>query len=72
MFGYQGGESPETVARKQGYRNEAQQKWSFLTSYDLTTIKNEEQLSTLVQGRSSITEAQAKNDVREWMEGKQF
>jgi hypothetical protein len=27
MFGFQGGESPETVARKKGYTQDAQQRW---------------------------------------------
>jgi hypothetical protein len=72
MFGFQGGESPDTVTRKKGYRQDAQQKWSFLTHYDLSTIKNEAQLAALVQGRASIPEAQAKNDVQAWMQGKQF
>jgi hypothetical protein len=72
MFGFRGGESPETVSRKKGYRSEAQAKWPFLTTFDLSTIKNEAQLSAMVQGRSSIPEAQAHHDVHVWMQGKQF
>ena len=72
MFGFQGGERPDTLARKKGYRRDAQQKWGFLTHFDLSTIKNEAQLCAMVQGRSSIPEAQARNDVRAWMQGKQF
>ena len=70
MFGFQGGERPDTVARKKGYRQDAQEKWSFLTTFDLSTIKNEAQLASMVQGRSSISEAQAKSDVQTWMQGK--
>ena len=72
MFGFQGGERPDTVARKKGYRQDAQDRWSFLTHFDLSTIKNEAQLSAMVQGRSSVPEAQAKSEVHAWMQGKQF
>ena len=72
MFGFQGGERPDALTRKKGYRQDAQQKWSFLTHFDLSTIKNEAQLAAMVQGRSSIPEAQAKSDVQAWMQGKQF
>ncbi len=72
MFGFQGGESAETVLRKKGYRKDAQQRWTFLTHYDLSTIKNEAQLRSMVKGRSGITEAQVTTDVQAWMEGKQF
>jgi hypothetical protein len=66
MFGFQGGESADTVARKKGYMQDAQQRWG------LSTIKNEVQLSSMVKERSSISEAQAKSDVQAWMRGKQF
>jgi hypothetical protein len=49
MFGYQGGESLETVTRKKAYRTAARERWNFLTSYDLTTVKNAAQLSALIQ-----------------------
>jgi hypothetical protein len=41
MFGFQGGESAGTVARKRGYMQDAQQRWGFMTNFDLSTIKNE-------------------------------
>jgi hypothetical protein len=41
MFGYQGGESQETVIRKTGYRDDAKRQWSCLTTLDLSQIKNE-------------------------------
>ena len=62
----------DTVARKKGYMQDAQRRWSFMTNFDLSTIKNEVQLSSMVKERSGISEAQAKSDVQGWMRGKQF
>jgi hypothetical protein len=72
MFGFQGGESADTVARKKGYLQDAQQRWGFMTHFDLSSIKNEVQLSSMVKDRTGIPEAQAKSDVQAWMQGKQF
>jgi hypothetical protein len=72
MFGFQGGESADTVARKNGYMRDAQQRWAFMTNFDLSTIKNEVQLSSMVKERSGISETQAKSDVQAWMRGKKF
>jgi hypothetical protein len=72
MFGFQGGEAADTVARKRGYMKEAQQQWSFLTNFDLSTVKNPMQLCTMVKIRSSISDDQAKQDVDAWIQGKQF
>jgi hypothetical protein len=72
LFGFQGGESADTVARKKGYMKDAQKQWGFLTNFDLSTIKNEIQLRSMVKDRSSISEAQAQRDVQAWMQGKQF
>jgi len=72
MFGFRGGESADTVARKKGYMEDAQQRWPYLTNFDLSTIKNEVQLTSTVKDRSSITEAEANSDVKTWVEGKQF
>jgi hypothetical protein len=72
MFGFQGGESADVVARKKGYMREAQQKWRFLTNFDCSTINTEGQLCSMVKTRSSISEEQAKQDVGAWMRGKQF
>ena len=72
MFGFRGGESADTVARKKGYMEDAQQRWPYLTNFDLSTIKDEVQLSSIVKDRSGTTEAQAKSDVQTWLEGKQF
>ncbi len=72
MFGFQGGESADTVARKKGYLRDAQERWGFMTHFDLSTIKNEVQLSCMVKDRSGISEGQAKSEVQAWMQGKQF
>ena len=72
VFGFQGGESPDTVARKEGYMKDAQHQWRFLTNYDLSTIKTGGQLCSMVKTRSGSTEEQAKRDVDAWIEGKQF
>ncbi|WP_416357692.1 hypothetical protein ACLNGM_06555 [Aureimonas phyllosphaerae] len=72
MFGYQGGESGETVARKRGYMAEAQQRWPFLTRFDVTTIHNEQQLATMVRDRSGRPKADVEEEVHAWMEGKTF
>ena len=72
MFGYQGGESADTVGRKKGYMKEAQHQWRFLTNYDLSSIKTDAQLCSMVKIRSGMSEEQAKRDVDAWMEGKQF
>ena len=64
-------ESADTVARKKGYMKNVQHQWPFLTNYDLSSIKTEGQLCSMVKTRSGITEEQAE-DVDVWMEGKQF
>jgi len=72
MFGFRGGETPETVTRKKGYMAAAQQRWSFLTNFDLSTIKTEEQLSSMVKDRSGSSAEAARSDVHAWLEDKQF
>jgi hypothetical protein len=72
MFGFRGGESADTVARKKAYMDDAQQRWPYLTNFDLSTIKNEVQLRSIIKDRSSITDVQAKSDVQTWLAGKQF
>jgi len=59
MFGFQGGEAADIVARKAGYMKDAQQKWKFLTNFDCSTIKTRGQLSSMIQTRSSISAEQA-------------
>jgi hypothetical protein len=72
MFGFQGGEHADVVARKRGYMKEAQEKWRFLTNFDCSTITTAGQLSALVKVRSSISEQRANQDVRDWMQGREF
>jgi len=72
MFGFRGGESNETVTRKLGYRTAAKQQWSGLTTLDLSQIKNEEQLVTLVKVRYGLPYEVAKSEVDNWSAGKQF
>lgn len=72
MFGFGGGETPQTVSRNRGYLSQAQQKWPFLTYFDLSTIKNETQLRSVVKDRSGVTEDQARADVASWLVGKTF
>ena len=72
MFGFQGGESRETVARKRVYMKDAQQRWPFLTNFDASTIKNRVQLMRLVKDRSSRPMADVEVDVEAWMSGKTF
>ncbi|MET0427377.1 MAG: hypothetical protein ABW026_02665 [Microvirga sp.] len=72
MFGYQGGESTDTVIRKTAYRADAKRQWSALTTLDLSQIKNEEQLITLVKVRYSLPYETARTDVQGWSVGKHF
>ena len=72
MFGFRGGESADTVARKKGYMEEAKQRWPYLTNFDLSTIKNEVQLRSIVRDRYGLSEKEAKDRVFEWGQGKQF
>jgi hypothetical protein len=72
MFGFRGGESADTVARKKGYMEEAQQRWPYLTNFDLSTIKNEVQLRSIVRDRYALSEKEARDHVTEWARGKYF
>ena len=72
MFGFQGGEAADVVARKADHMHDAQQKWKFLTKFDCSTIKTRAQLSSMIQTRSSISAEQADRDVDTWMRGRQF
>jgi hypothetical protein len=72
MFGFQGGEAADVVARKATYMKDAQQKWKFLTTFDCSTIKTRGQLSAMIQTRSSISAEQADRDVDAWMQDKHF
>jgi hypothetical protein len=62
MFGVQGGETAEVVARKRSHRKDAQQKWPFL----------EGQSCSMVKTRAGLSDEQARLDVGAWMRGRQF
>jgi hypothetical protein len=70
MFGFSGGESAETVARKKVHMKAAQARWPFLTNFDASTIKSEGQLASMVKDRSGTSRSQAEADVREWAKDK--
>jgi hypothetical protein len=72
MFGFQGGETTVTVARKRSYMRDAQRRWPFITYFDASTVKNQMQLAALVADRSGRSRAEAEADVRAWASGKQF
>lgn len=72
MFGFKGGESPETVARKRVDMKDAQTRWPFITNFDASTIRNEGQLIALVKDRSANSRQAAEADVRSWLSGKTF
>jgi len=72
MFGFQGGESAATVARKRGYMKEARHHWPFLTNYDASTIRNELQLVRMVGDRTGRAQPEAQADVAAWLAGKTF
>jgi hypothetical protein len=51
---------------------DAQQRWPYLTNFNLSTIKNEVQLRSIVRDRYGLSENDAKNRVSEWGQGKHF
>lgn len=69
---YSGGESLGTLARKREYSIDAQKRWALLTTFDLSTIKSETQLITIVRDCMSVIPAQAKSDLKAWAKGTQF
>ena len=72
MFGFQGGQSVETVARKRAYMAEAQGNWPFLTTIDCRSLKNTDQLTAMIRVRAGLSDQQAKLDVETWADGKDF
>lgn len=72
MFGFQGGESPETINRKRVYMKDAQKLWPFITNFDASTVRNEQQLAEMVKDRSGRSRAEAQAEVADWAIGKQF
>lgn len=72
MFGFRGGETADTVARKRAYMRTAQARWPFLTHFDAATIKNPRPLVSLVRDRCSLSVSDAESQVEDWMEKKEF
>lgn len=72
MFGFQGGERVDVVARKKGRMAAAQRRWGFRAHFDLSSIRNESQHRTMVGIRLGVPQEQARRDVEAWMRGKQF
>ena len=72
MFGFRGGENAEIVTRKRAYMREAQRLWPFLTNFDVSTIRNEQQLVEMVKDRSARPRDAARAEVASWADGKQF
>jgi hypothetical protein len=72
MFGFQGGEPAEVVARKRLHMKEAQQHWPFLTNFDASTIRNELQLISIVKDRTGASRLEAEADVCAWLANKEF
>ena len=72
MFGFQGGEAADTMARAR--RVTCRTPSSVGAFRPSSTVDDQErrQLSSMVKDRSGIPEAQAKSDVQSWMRGKQF
>jgi hypothetical protein len=52
--------------------DDAQQRWPYLTNFDLSTIKNEVQLRSIMRDRYGLSEKDAKDRVSEWGQGKHF
>lgn len=72
MFGFSGGESPETLARKRAHMVDARQRWPFITLYDASTVKSEGQLIALVKERTGVSREDAERDVQSWTRDRQF
>lgn len=68
MFGFKSGENAHAASRKKMRRREAQQRWPFLTDFDLSGISDERQLVAAIVSRSPISEAQARRHVQAWLQ----
>ncbi len=68
MFGFQSGESAHAASRKKMRRREAQERWPFLTDFDLSGIRDEEQLVAAIVSRTPIPEAQVRRHVQAWLQ----
>jgi hypothetical protein len=67
MFGFESGESAHVASRKKMRRREAQERWPFLTDFDLSGIRDEDQLVAAIVSRSATPEAQVRRNVQAWL-----
>ncbi len=68
MFGFQSGESAHAASRKKMRRREAQERWPFLTDFDVSGIRDEDQLVAAIVSRTPIPEAQVRRHVQAWLQ----
>ncbi len=68
MFGFQSGESAHAASCKKMRRREAQERWPFLTDFDLSGIRDEDQLVAAIVSRTPIPEAQVRRHVQAWLQ----
>lgn len=69
MFGYCANAPAQILAARRAERASAHARWPFLTSLDLSSIRNAEQLTGLVKDRMGVPALQAQADVGEWLAG---
>jgi hypothetical protein len=69
MFGYEGGEPRALLAAMLTERSSARARWPFLTSLDLSMIRNETQLANVVKDRTGKSRPEAENEVHSWFVG---
>ena len=69
MFGYEMTAMPKVRTRMIAERAAARSRWPFLTSLDLSTIHNEEQLAAMVKDRSGQSYTETHEDVERWAHG---
>jgi hypothetical protein len=68
MFAYITGEPLAVAQQKAALRQQAQVRWPFLTSLDLSTLHGELQLTSMVKDRTGESLSQASTAVRRWAE----
>lgn len=69
MFGFERGGSHEAMQREVRERAYAHEQWPFLTTLDLSTIHNVEQLKGLVKDRIGYSNFDTDAQVDSWMLG---
>jgi hypothetical protein len=70
MFGCGNGETADKAAGEKSLKEDIQNRWPFLTEFDLSSIESEGQLAALVKIRSNISIEKADKDVRVWLRGR--